>query len=939
MAFHEVELTPEAPVPTRAVQAGFALALAILLAIGAVSYQSIRNLLASEAVVFHAQEVRQNLDIILVEVLEAESAARGYLVAGQEFYLEPYHTALQKVDRTLGELELLIAGDPKQRELLNTLRGPIAEKLAHHSRMIERRKEQGMQAGLQFFFTGRGHALMDQIRSQVEGMKENEHLLLSAWLERTHRSAERSLLTLAFGTLLGFGILAAVYYHLNREVGRRKLSEQKVLRWNRFYAVLSKVSQAIVHLRERDALLDAVCRIGVESNLVRMAWIGLMDWGTGYIVPAASAGVDEGYLGHIRITLKETPEGQGPTGRALREGRHFVCRDIAVDPQLLPWRNEALARGYRSSASFPVRIEGNVIGAFTLYAGDSDFFDTQIVALLDEVTADLSFALETMERDRRRREAERALEHQAQIIRQVHDSIISTDLSGYITSWNPGAETLTGFSAEEAIGKHISILYSPEDRQFLEEKIIAPLKTSGSHEAITRMYRKSGEEVLAHLSLSLLRDEHGEAMGMIGYSMDITKSNRAEQALRESEERFRQMAENIEEMFWITDADLSSILYVSPVYERILGRPCRELYDNPWSFLDAVHPADQERVRTGVEEALRGSEWNQQYRIVRPDGSVRWVWDRAFPVRDSQGRLWRFAGITQDITERKEAEEQIRKLNADLERRVAERTEELARVNGELELRNQEVERTNRMKSEFVAHMSHELRTPLNAIIGYSDLLGEEPAGPLHPTYRRFVGNVREGARHLLQIVNDVLDLSKIDAGRIDLHRENLSATEALSEVLSVITPLAQIKSIAIENRVLEDVNIHADRIRFKQILYNLLSNAVKFTPEGGRVWITTCMREGALCFCVHDTGIGIAAEELAGIFDEFRQASVAPGAVKEGTGLGLSITRRLTELHGGTIAVESTPEKGSCFFFSLGPDSMDGPAPAGAADADAVGI
>jgi signal transduction histidine kinase len=228
--------------------------------------------------------------------------------------------------------------------------------------------------------------------------------------------------------------------------------------------------------------------------------------------------------------------------------------------------------------------------------------------------------------------------------------------------------------------------------------------------------------------------------------------------------------------------------------------------------------------------------------------------------------------------------------------------------------------------------MSHELRTPLNAIVGYSDLLGEEVAGPLPPTYARFVDNIQEGARHLLYMVNDLLDLSKIEAGRVDLNREPFHPAGALEEVLSVITPLARIKNIAIENQLPPGDNINADRTRFKQILYNLLSNAVKFTPENGRVWVAGCNRENTACFWVGDTGIGIPGAELEAVFDDFHQVDAPPGAVKEGTGLGLAITKRLVNLHGGTIWAESTPDRGSCFFFSLGPGSLE---PAGVAQAE----
>jgi PAS domain S-box-containing protein len=808
-----------------AARIGFVAALAILVLIGGLSYLGSRSLIETEDAVFRSQDVINQLDDVLVDVLEEESAARGFLAAGQDFYLEPYANAARRIDGTLADLQAAVSGDLQQRQTLEEIKAAVAEKLAYHKRMIELRRQSGAPASLQLFFTGRGHALMDQIRDGVKRMKARENRFLRQYTRQARRRTETWVLTQVTGSLLSFGILVFVYYHLDREIGRRRQSERKILRLNRLYAVLSRANQAIVRIRDRQALFDAICRIAVEDDLFRMAWMGVVEPESGRVLPVASAGFVDNYLEHIHISTSDSAEGQGPTGRALRERRYFVCSDISDDPRVLPWRKDALARGYRSSAAFPILTGESVAAVFTVYAAETGFFDEQVVALLTEVASDISFALEAMQAEARRSEAEE----------------------------------------------------------------------------------------------NLRAREH---------------------ALGESEERFRQMAENIEEMFWITDAGLTRMLYVSPVYERIWGRSCQSLYDDPQSFVAAVHPEDRPGVEAGIQQALAdpGKEWNREYRVVRPDGSIRWVWDRGFPVRDAAGKLYRFAGITQDITERKQAEEQILRLNEDLERRVAERTAELARVARELELRNQEVERANRLKSEFLARMSHELRTPLNAIVGYSDLLAEQPAGPLAPTYLRFASNIQEGAQHLLLMVNDLLDLSKIEAGRIELHREIFSSAQALAEVLSVLTPLARIKSIAIEQRLPAHTRICADRTRFKQILYNLLSNAVKFTPESGRVWVAECHQEDSARFCVGDTGSGIPESELAAIFEEFHQVDAASGAPREGTGLGLAITRRLAELHGGSVWVESAPGKGSRFYFSLGPGSLETALETGAESPDICG-
>jgi signal transduction histidine kinase len=222
------------------------------------------------------------------------------------------------------------------------------------------------------------------------------------------------------------------------------------------------------------------------------------------------------------------------------------------------------------------------------------------------------------------------------------------------------------------------------------------------------------------------------------------------------------------------------------------------------------------------------------------------------------------------------------------------------------------------MKSDFLARMSHELRTPLNAIIGFSDLLAEESAGPLSQKQKRFVDHVSAGARHLLQLINDVLDVSKIEAGKTELSLDDFWVADAIAEVLSVVAPLAETKAIETNSRVPTDLIIHADRVRFKQILYNLLNNAVKFTPEGGKVDVEAYSEKEFVRVCVADTGKGIPAEEQRLIFEEFHQVGDTAQNANQGTGLGLTITKRLVELHGGKIWVASQPGSGSRFIFAI---------------------
>jgi PAS domain S-box-containing protein len=310
--------------------------------------------------------------------------------------------------------------------------------------------------------------------------------------------------------------------------------------------------------------------------------------------------------------------------------------------------------------------------------------------------------------------------------------------------------------------------------------------------------------------------------------------------------------------------------------------------------------------------------------VIRPMGSGLDLWARRadgteFAVDINLSPFEGESGlgvicVIRDVSDRKAVEEQVRLLNLSLEQR----TRELATTNTQLENRNREVEKANRQKSNFLATMSHELRTPLNTMIGFSDLLSEETAGPLNQKQRRFIRHVKESSRHLLALVDDILDLSKIEAGHLELKYESFSLNTAAAEVIAAVRPLAAAKEIDLEVEFSEDISIFADNLRLKQVLYNLLTNAIKFTPEKGSVHLITEAERAFVRLSVIDTGIGIPQEEHESIFEAFHQVPATAVGSHEGTGLGLSITKLLIEQHRGRISVESEPGKGSRFHVVL---------------------
>ncbi len=622
------------------------------------------------------------------------------------------------------------------------------------------------------------------------------------------------------------------------------------------------------------------------------------------------------------------------------------------------------------------------------------------------------------------------------VLNSAGEGIVGLDLNGTITFANSAAAHMTGYPLDALVGSALHrILKDPDGTS--PSCSFDPVLSSRDKRTCRcvdkLVVRRDGTTLFPVDVVCNPIVERGVNVGTVATLKDETYRRQAQEALQENEERLRQMAESIAEVFWMSSPDKRQMIYVSPAYETIWGRSCRSVYAEPVSWLEAIHEQDRARIsRAALEKQIAG-DYDEEYRIVRGDGAVRWIRDRAFPVRNAQGEIYRIAGVAADITDYKEAEEAIHaankrlaEVNASLERRVMERTVELEAVLRQVSYEKQKTERiiheitdgvilideagdiilinpaaraqllgdcdravprniyevtrnpnllatfenpveastrevevydersqetrvftttavplmdeggeflgkvavlhditsykeVDRLKSEFISQVSHELRTPLTSIKGYIDNLKDGLAGVLTGKQLGYLLRMSKNADHLVHLINDLLDVSRIESGKMRLNRTMVSMRALILEVIGVLQPLAAARDLTVEPLGLEqEIFLYGDGGKLEQVLNNLLDNAIKFTPPGGRITIKLERDPRLVTITVRDTGIGIAAQDQAWIFERFYRVEHARGPTVNGTGLGLYISKTIVEMHGGMLWVTSEAGRGSEFAFAL---------------------
>ena len=506
--------------------------------------------------------------------------------------------------------------------------------------------------------------------------------------------------------------------------------------------------------------------------------------------------------------------------------------------------------------------------------------------------------------DRKRYES--VLREEEAKFRQLADSmpqiVWAARPDGYIDYWNKRWLEFTGFPEGEYGDDSWLPALHPDDVQPALNAWYHSVKSGEALQAEMRMRDLHAGEFRWFLNRAVpVRDSFGTITRWFGSMTDMHDYRAAMDAVSKSEERFRSLVTAISQIVWRTNAE-GRVESEIQGWEELTGQPIEDSIGFGW--VSVVHPGDRERALEAWTDAVRtGALFNTDYRLRMKDESYRWFSARGVPVRDAYGTVREWVGLCADIESRRRAQEQM----------------ELAAE--AMEIARDAAVQANRAKSAFLANISHELRTPLNAILGYAEILQED----LRPLNReQMLGDAERiitAGSHLLGVVNDVLDISKIEAGRMNFVVRKVAISEVLHEVQSTIAPLAERNrnTLTIDSNGAGTLDTDPDKLR--QILVNLLSNACKFTENGevslycsrqeddGRTWVT---------FEVTDTGIGIADEDLPRLFHDFSQIDASLTRRYGGTGLGLAICQRFASLMGGDILVDSEPGKGSRFTLRL---------------------
>ena len=687
------------------------------------------------------------------------------------------------------------------------------------------------------------------------------------------------------------------------DISSRKKDREARQKLNRALLAINNCNQVLLHAKKEAELLEGICRAIVAEGGYRMVWVGYAQHDQAKSVrPVAQAGFEEGYLETLGITWTDTERGQGPSGRAIRSGKPETTRNMLLDPRFKPWREEALKRGYASSLSLPLIADNAVFGTITMYSSLPDAFNTEEIKLLSSLAENLSYGITMLRALDARERAEEELRQSEQRYRNLFQNehtvmMIFDPKDGKVIDANPAAVKFYGWSRDELLGMNvmqINTLSEPEIKAEMHKARAMEKNYFNFRHRLADGSIRDVEVVSGPISI--------EGRSLL-YSIihDITDRKRYQDALLENRERIQVIMGSVNAGTWSTNV----VTYESEWSEElwhIYGlqpHSCKPSLEN-WQ--NTIIPEDREMVQRTVFETINNAaEYNCTWRVQDADGNIRWLMGKGNPVRDSDGKVIKYVGITLDITEQKRAEAEKSKLESRI--RKSERLDTIGTLAG------------------GIAHDFNNILTP---ILGYAEMgkMKVPEDNPLH----EYFSEIRQAAERAQNLVSQILTFGKAEESEPSI----VSIKSIVEEALKLLRPSIP-STIAIEKHIDPLCrNILADPSKIHQVIVNLCTNAYQAMETSGGT-LTIKLEEIALDgssmkmlpelqekryakLTISDTGCGMDQMTMERIFEPFFTTK----PVNKGTGLGLPVVHGIISGYRGTITAESQPGKGSSFHIYL---------------------
>ncbi|MBE9041311.1 PAS domain S-box protein [Oscillatoriales cyanobacterium LEGE 11467] len=696
---------------------------------------------------------------------------------------------------------------------------------------------------------------------------------------------------------------------LNEQLEERV--EERTTTLANFSANLKKLHRiTTTHYDSIEALFSDYLKTGCEILGLSTGAIGVLD-GSTYTLQAVVPETQELQVG------MQFARGAHPCTPVLESGETLA--DDSSDNHL----QEYAIYDNRSVSSFigtPIWLDDRLYGTLEFFCDRSErrgfaLYEKEIIELMARgIATEIAANAAQIDRQRANLALQESVERFRVTFEQAAVGLAHVAPDGPWLRVNQKICDIVGYTREELLEKTFQEITHPDDLEvdlsYVEQLLCNRI---ASYTLEKRYIHKNGMNVWINLTVSLVRDSTGKPKYFIAAIEDIGDRKRFEASLRESEERFRTLADSAPVLIWVSDTQQGHT-FVNQMWLSFTGRSLETELGDDWT--QGIHPEDLEFYKDTYTACFEGRQpFQMEYRLRRYDGEYRWLLDMGTPRFTGDGNFVGYIGCCTDVTEMQRTREALWRWNLELEGRVEKRTEELARAKEAAEIATQS-------KSAFIAHMSHELRTPLNGILGFTQILQKDTA--LTTGQKKGVNVIHQCGAHLLMLINDILYLSKIEAGKLKLAVEDFYFRSFLDNLVEIFRVRATDKGISFTFQAQTNLPmaVRGDETRLRQVLLNLLSNAVKFTQKGGvqfEVGYVKSQTSGdrKICFTIEDTGIGIPSARLADIFLPFQQLTDIQNK-SEGTGLGLTISQNIIRQLGGEIQVSSTPGRGSRFWFEV---------------------